>query len=167
MSTHEKIDAIRQSISVRYTDLQQVVDEQLTRVDPALLYRVPEPGEWTIMENLAHVVEFLTYWADEFAKVVAHPGSNFGRTQQHEGRLGALSEHGRDTLEQVRDALPRSYSYLEQVLATFQDSDLALTGIHPRYGEQTLEWFINDFVTVHLSDHREQMQADLARLQAV
>ena len=38
------------------------------------------------------------------------------------------------------------------------DSDLDLVGKHVRYGEKTLDWFIEDFVTNHLSGHVKQIK---------
>lgn len=161
-----KIETIRQTLHSSYEALLRLLNEQLTPLDPALLYRAPAPEAWTIMENLAHINEFLPYWASEIEKLVASPGKSFGRTQQHEGRLGALREHGHDTLEQIKAALPGCYAQAERVLATLTEPDLRLTGVHPKYGERTLEWFINDFLTKHLSDHIQQIKDDLAYLQA-
>jgi hypothetical protein len=39
-----------------------------------------------------------------------------------------------------------------------KDSDLVLTGKHPKYGEKSLDWFIEEFVTRHLSGHVEQIK---------
>ena len=127
------------------------------------LYQAPTENEWTVMENLAHIAEFPPDWASEVAKLVAKPGQPFGRTMEDAGRLAALREHGRDSLQQVRAALPNSYARLDQVLAQLSDGDLALTGHHTRRGEQTLEWFIEEFIVKHLHDHvvqiRECLQA--------
>ena len=102
------------------------------------------------MQNLAHVVEIMPYWAHEIENLIANPGQNFGRTMQHEGRLQAINEHQRDNLVEIKAALPGSYTRLEEVLDTLKDSDLQLTGHHTRYGEKSLEWFIEEFVTQHL-----------------
>ena len=50
---------------------------------------------------------------------------------QHAGRLQAISEHGSDNLEQIRAALPGSYTRLEQVLSTLKDDDSALPATIP------------------------------------
>jgi uncharacterized damage-inducible protein DinB len=125
------------------------------------LYQAPSEDEWSIMQNLAHIIEFMPYWAGQIEKLVANPGQNFGRTAQHEGRLQAINLHGRDTLEQAKEAFPRSYARLDEVLGNLKDSDLRLTGRHVKYGEKTLDWFIEDFVTRHLIDHVEQIKGCL------
>ena len=100
----------------------------------------------------------MPYWGHEIEKLVAHPGQNFGRTAQDERRLGAIEEHGRDSLGQIKEELPRSYAQLDEVLGKLKDSDLQLTGQHIRYGEKSLAWFIEDFVTQHLLNHIEQIR---------
>lgn len=161
-SANPNVEAIRLSVQRSYDELQQLIEGPLTQLDPAKLYQAPAENEWSIMQNLAHIVEFMPYWANEIEKLVAHPGQNFGRTQQHEGRLRAIEEHSRDSLEQISALLPGSYARLQEVLSNLQDSDLELTGIHIRFGEKTLDWFIEDFVTGHLIAHLEQMKADMA-----
>ena len=157
-TSNPKVEEIRRSVQSSYNELNRFIAEQLVPLDPARLYQRPAENEWTIIESLAHIVEFMPYWAGEIEKLVAEPGRNFGRTMQDAGRLQAISEHGSDNLVQIRAALPGSYARLEQVLSHLKDSDLALTGRHPRFGDQTLEWFIEDFVTHHLTNHLEQLR---------
>lgn len=114
------------------------------------------------MENMAHINEILPYWAGEIEKLVATPGQNFGRTMQQAQRLQAIAVHGTDTLAQAQTELPGSYARLKSVISKLKDSDLELTGIHPRFGERQLGWFIDEFVTAHLANHLVQMQAILA-----
>ncbi|HEV2581062.1 MAG TPA: DinB family protein [Ktedonobacteraceae bacterium] len=159
-----KVEAIRRDLRQSYEALKQLVAGSLAQLSEERLYVSPGGEEWTIMENLAHIVELMYYWADEIKVLVAQPGKNFGRTQQHEGRLSAIREHRRDSLGQVSAALPGSYAYLDGVLADLNDSDLGVTGVHVRYGEQTLAWFIEEFVTGHMQAHVGQVQAALAAL---
>src|SRR5207248_11722394 len=136
------VEAIRLSVQKSYTELNQLIDGQLAALDPDKLYKTPVENEWSIMQNLAHIAEIMPYWANEIEKLVAKPGQNFGRTMQHEGRLRAVNEHGRDDLAQIKEALPGSYARLERVLGSLKDSDLKLTGRHIKFGEKSLEWFI-------------------------
>lgn len=156
------VEAIRLSVQHSYDELNQLIDGPLAQLDPANLYKAPAENEWSIMQNLAHIVEIMPYWANEIEKLVARPGQNFGRTQQNEGRLRAIDEHGRDSLEQIKALLPGSYARLQEVLGNLRDSDLELTGVHVRYGEKSLDWFIEEFVTGHLIAHLEQIRGNMA-----
>lgn len=159
-----KVAAIRQNLRQSYAELNELLDGPVATLYAAKLYQEPTENEWTIMESLAHIAEFMPYWADEVTKLVARPGQNFGRTQQHEGRLAALREHGHDTLALARAALPASYTHLDETLSRLQDSDLELTGYHVKFGERTLAWFIEEFITKHLHDHVVQMRGCLDQI---
>src|SRR6266702_7821089 len=116
-----KIEAIRENVQNSDTELLQLIDGPLTSIDASKLYQSPAENEWTIMQNLSHIVEFMPYWAGEIEKLVAAPGQNFGRTMQHEGRMRAVNEHVRDSLAQIKEALPGSYVRLEDVLGGLKD----------------------------------------------
>lgn len=166
MSTaNPKVAAMRQQIEQSYSELNALLDGPVGALYAAKLYQTPTENEWTVMENLVHIVEFMPYWSNEVAKLVAQPGRNFGRTMDDEGRQAALSEHGHDNLAQLRSALPVSYAHLDEVFSKLNDSDLPLTGLHSRRGEKTLEWFIEEFIVRHLHDHVVQIRECLALIQ--
>lgn len=156
------VQAIRLSVTSSYTELNRLIEERLMSLLPEQkLYVTLVEGEWTIMESFAHIIEFMPYWGDEIKKLVAQPGKKFGRTQDDEARIHAIEEHKQDSLDTMRGALTRSYTYLDEVLGTLKDGDLDLKGHHPRYGEQTIAWFIKDFVTDHLTNHINQLKSCL------
>src|SRR5258706_3203967 len=115
-SANPNVEAIRLSVQHSYDELSELIDGPLAQLDPAQLYKAPTENEWSIMQNLAHIVEIMPYWASEIEKLVAHPGQNFGRTQQHEGRLKAIDEHGGGKLERIKTMFPRGYSRWSEVL---------------------------------------------------
>ena len=153
-----KVEAIRESVRDSDVALHQLIDSPLAQLDAHKLYQSPTENEWTIMQNLAHVVEFMPYWAGEIEKLLAEPGCEFGRTHDDVGRLQGISEHEMDSLSRIKAALPGSYSRLDGVLARLKDNDLELTGRHVKYGEKPLHWLIEEFVTTHLSGHVEQIK---------
>jgi uncharacterized damage-inducible protein DinB len=159
--SNPKVAAIQQDVQQSYNALNQLIDGPLSQLPSDKLYQSPADNEWTIMENLAHIVEFMPYWGNEIAKLVAQPGQNFGRVQQDERRLKEIRDHARDSLAQIKAMLPASHARLQEVLASLRDSDLQLTGVHSRYGEKPLEWFMEDFVTGHLRAHLIQIRTAL------
>jgi hypothetical protein len=161
LPANPKIEAIRESIRSSNASLHQFIDGPLAQIDARKLYQSPAENEWTIMQNLAHIVEFMPYWAGEIEKLVAEPGSNFGRTPEDVGRLHGISEHETDSLNRIKAALPGSYARLDELLGRLKDGDLELTGKHVRYGEKPLDWLIEEFLTNHLSGHVEQIQGCL------
>ncbi len=78
MSTQNpNVQIIRQSVTSLYTELNRLIEERLMHLLTEKLYATLIENEWTIMESLAHIIEFMHYWADESAKLVAQPGKNF------------------------------------------------------------------------------------------
>lgn len=159
-----KVEAILLQIQKSYAEIEQLLAGPLASLSQERLYQQPGENEWSIMQNLAHILEFMPYWASEVEKLVANPGQTFGRTQGHEGRLQGIRDHESDTLAQIKAELPGSFGPLEATISTLKDSDLQLTGVHSKYGEKPLEWFIEDFITRHLSDHIEQIKEDIQRM---
>ncbi|GAC1560622.1 MAG: hypothetical protein NVS2B2_22260 [Ktedonobacteraceae bacterium] len=160
---NSNVQAIRQSVTSSYNELHQLLGQLI--LSPAnKLYETSIEGEWTFMENIAHIIEFMQYWGEEIVKLVAKPGQVFGRTQQDEARIRGIEDHKQDTLKDAQGALEQSYLHLDKVLSTLNDSDLELKGHHLKFGDQTLAWFIKDFVTDHLTNHIVQMKRCLAAL---
>lgn len=157
-SENPKMDEIRRSAAGSYSQIMDLVQTRLKKLPHDQLYLPPAENEWSVMQSLAHIVEIMPYWANEIEKLVAKPGQKFGRVMSDEARNRAIAEHGGDELSQAEAALPGSYSRLEDVLANLTDADLAKTGVHSKYGEKPLEWFIQEFVTDHLRNHLTQLQ---------
>jgi DinB superfamily len=163
-ATNVKIEDIRHTLQSSYYDLNRLIAGPLLQLDTKKLYQPPAPGEWTLMENLVHIIEFMPYWANEITKLLTTPGQKFGRSAQDEERIRAIKEHSSYTLAQVAAALPDSYARMDRVLGTLKDDDLDITGIHSIRGTQRLEWFIAEVLIKHLADHIQQMKEVLATL---
>ncbi len=159
-----KVEAIQESVRDSIATLHLLITGTLHSIDAGKLYQSPAADEWTIMQNLAHIVEFMPYWAGEVDKVLAEPGCLFGRTPDNAGRLQGISQHELDTLSKIDAALSESYAKLDEVLRKLQDSDLELIGNHVRYGEKSIGWLIDDLIVDHLKGHVEQIQQNLSQM---
>lgn len=160
-TNNPQVAAFRDQIRLSYEKLLDQVDGPLAALKPEQLYQQPFNDEWTVMENLAHIAEFIPYWVNEFSKVIAEPGSRFGRTVEDAGRLAAIRDHSHEALSNMRAELEKSYSYLDSRLSNFKDSDLEIVGQHVRYGKRPIGGFIDEFVVRHLATHVVQIQEAL------
>src|SRR3954466_14001085 len=52
----------------------------------------PSEEEWSILQVLSHLVEGVPYWLGEVERVVAEPGSSWGRGLQDPARLEAVTD---------------------------------------------------------------------------
>jgi len=53
------VETIRLSVQRSYTALNQLIDGPLASLDSDKLYKAPVENEWSIMQNLAHIVDFM------------------------------------------------------------------------------------------------------------
>jgi hypothetical protein len=157
-SENPKMDEIRRSVDDSYERIMDLIENRLKKLDHEQLYLPPAENEWSVMQSLAHIVEIMPYWANEIEQLADKPGQKFGRVMSDEARLRAIAEHGDDELAQAEAVLPGSYARMKEVLADLTDADLAKTGVHSKYGERPLEWFMREFVTDHLRNHLTQLQ---------
>lgn len=131
--------------------------------DPAHFYEAPAEGEWSVMENLAHAVEFLRYWADQVVAVAEKPGQPFGRTHDDAERIAWVAEHGRDDPAEILAVLGEAAEYARRRLMAAPDEAWATaTGIHANRGEMTLPAIVEFFLTGHLRSHLVQAQKAFA-----
>jgi uncharacterized damage-inducible protein DinB len=154
----------------RVERLQASVQRLLTEIDrlPAdVLYREPSAGEWPVMSTLAHLAELLPYWAHQAEGVARSPESSFGRTHADPDRIGAVEQHGHDSLE---TAVARIRTALEECVTTLRriPADAWTTiGHSPTRGTMSVEQIVDRFLVDHAEEHAAQTQATLSALRAI
>lgn len=144
--------------AVRIAELVDELGEWASTLDPEIVHRRPPDGEWTVAQNLVHVVEFVPYWAGQLHRVVAHPGQPFGRTHEDPERIAWVDEHAGDALDAILAALPRAADEACRLLCSIPDGAWGTTGRHRR-GEMTLGDIAEFFLVDHLEDHGRQARA--------
>lgn len=131
----------------------------LKGLDPQKLHRQPAPGEWTVMENLAHIIEMVPYWARQIRSVVDQPGRTFGRTHDNPERIAAIEQHATDSLEEAMRLIQASFLEACRILETIPDEGWSAVGVHPRWGELSMEKVARRTLTSHLQEHVTQAKA--------
>ena len=131
--SNPRVAAIQQDVQQSYDALNQLIDGPLSQLPSEKLYQSPAGNEWTIMENLAHIVEFMPYWGNQIAKLVAQPGQNFGRVQQDERRLKEIRDHAHDSLAQIKALLPPAYARLQETEFELAESHGYEASTHRRF----------------------------------
>ncbi len=53
------VEAFLESAHISYAELQRLIDGPLASMEASKLYKTPGANEWTIMQNLWHIVEFM------------------------------------------------------------------------------------------------------------
>ena len=131
----------------------------LAEVDPALLYEAPSPGEWTVVELLAHTVEFLRHWPAVMVGIAAEPGRSFGRGLDDSDRTGYVLAHGGDPLRSMIQELSAAGEEAQATLAAIPAVGWEATGVHMDWGELALPQIVQRVLTGHLAAHYAQAKA--------
>ncbi len=143
--------------------LRSIIEDTRTygASDEANMYIRPAAEEWSVIEDLAHVVEFPPYWTKEMLKIVKAPGQPFGRVTEDAGRIAAVTNHAQDDLTTVLNRLEAIRAKTIELLLTINDEEWGKTGVHPTRGEMNLHTIMERFITTHLREHVEQAKAAL------
>ncbi|WP_067930125.1 DinB family protein [Alicyclobacillus kakegawensis] len=155
-----QVEAYRQQI-------RGLLDEMLNTVAPlpeTVIRFQPAADKWTILQVLAHVEEANTFWMSELKATLADPARKWGRTLQHESRLGAVARaHDRST-QDVVEGVRSTQDLIDRTLSSITDQDLQVRADHvnPKFGNQPLSFLLDHFLVEHISGHIGQIRRNLA-----
>ena len=158
VTTEERIQRIESSV-------QQLVS-LIEGLPAEVLYREPQPGEWPVMSTLAHLQELLPYWAHQAEGVVRSPDQPFGRTHSDPARIGAVEEHGHDSLDAMVKRIRVSLAECISTLRSLPADGWSVVGHSPSRGTMTVEQIVDAFLVRHVEEHAAQTQATLSALGA-
>ncbi len=115
------------------------------------------------MKILAHVAEFVPYWADQALTLASGPeGAAFGRTHDDPQRIAAVTEHATDALDTAIDRVERGLARAATVLAAIPSDGWTRKGRHSRRGEMSVAEIVESFMLGHLEEHAHQLDAVVA-----
>jgi uncharacterized damage-inducible protein DinB len=138
--------------------------QEIERLPADVLYRPPSEGEWPVMSTLAHLAELLPYWAHQATGVAARPGEPFGRTLDDPDRVGAVAEHGQDSLDTAVSRIRSSLQECLRLLRALPSEAWSRTGQHATRGPMTVEQLVDAFLVDHAEEHAVQVQASVKSL---
>jgi hypothetical protein len=148
------------------TAVQQLVDTAES-LPAQVLYAEPEPNEWPVMSILAHVVELMPYWAKQALEVSRRPADSqpFGRTHDDPDRIGAVQQHGRDSLDSMLPRVRVACAEAVDLLRQIPSDRWSRTARHANRGDMTVEQIVDQFLVSHVEEHLSQARAAISALQ--
>jgi hypothetical protein len=150
------------AIGATYSEQLRVSHEELMRwlgqAAPSHFYEPMADGEWTVLENLAHLVELQPYWAKQAQHVASNPDQPFGRTHDDPVRVGWIEAHGKDAFPGVRPELERANREARDILSAIPDGAWSNKGVHSRRGAMTVREIVESFLTSHFQEHIDQIK---------
>ena len=127
-----------------------------------LLWR-PAPEVWSILDNLAHIEEFIPFWVGEIHAMLARPPQPWGRDQSHAGRLAAVRDtSGRDLLDLLA-SIHAAAADAARFLRSLDEAQLDIEAVsrNPRWALKPVGFVVDILLVKHLADHRDQIQRNL------
>jgi uncharacterized damage-inducible protein DinB len=147
--------------------LERTVQELLAEIErlPAdVVYEAPKAGEWPVMSTLAHLSELMPYWAHEAQEVAQSPGKAFGRTHDDPRRIGAIEQHGQDSIGAMVPQIRTSLNECVAALRALPANAWAIEGMHASRGTMSVEAIVDAFIVQHAEEHAEQIARTLQGL---
>jgi hypothetical protein len=124
----------------------------------------PDPGSgerWDRGQVLAHVAEFLPYWAGEAEKVAAAgDGVPFGRVKSNPERIAAIERDRAQDPEALLGRIDEGVALVLGLLDRLDDAALARTGTHQTRGEMRVAQLVDEFLIDHLEEHANQLAGE-------
>ncbi len=141
---------------------QQIHDLVRPLPREVLLWR-PAPEVWSILDNLAHIAEFIPFWVGEIHAMLARPPQPWGRDQSHAGRLAAVRDtSGRDLLDLLA-SIHAAAADAARFLRSLDEAQLDIEAVsrNPRWALKPVSFVVDILLVKHLADHRDQIQRNL------
>lgn len=113
---------------------------------------------WSPTEILAHVAEFMPYWAAQAVQVAARErdGEPFGRTHDDPARIAAVDAHADDPLDEAAARAVGGTRDSIAILRRIPTDAWARTAVHARRGEMTVAQIVEQFIVHHMDEHATQ-----------
>jgi uncharacterized damage-inducible protein DinB len=137
--------------------------ETVSRLPDETIRWKPAPEVWSIQEILSHVEEAVPYWADEIRRVVASPGTEWGRGHQNEARLAAVAASSRRSATEVLAGIQKGVQEAIAVLGKLRDEDLSIESPsrNPRFGTKPMSFVLDHLLVAHLRGHLGQIERNI------
>jgi uncharacterized damage-inducible protein DinB len=128
----------------------------------------PTADAWSVAEILGHVQEATPYWASEIQRVVANPGTEWGRNHQNESRLAAVAATPQRSIRDLIAGVTKAANAVVTVLRKLNEQDLQIESPsrNPRWGVKPMSFVLDHLIVSHLRGHRDQIKRTLDQFAA-
>ena len=132
----------------------------LRRPEVAQRVRAAGPEEWSSVEILGHMIEFINYWMGSARTLATATGEppHFGRSVDAPERLAAVQHGAASDPEALLAELDRAVTVAASDIRAMTPAQRARTGIHNRLGEIAVADAIEELVVGHTEAHLAQAQ---------
>ena len=119
-------------------------------------HQIPEPGEWTVVQLVAHVTELQPFWVSQAVLITQVDDPQITRTAvENDERLAAVTDHSQDGLASLIQQMNAANDQAVDVVGTIDPSRLDRPG-HREDNPMTAADVIK-YAARHVRLHAEQI----------
>ena len=127
----------------------------------------PTEEEWSILQIITHLNEAVPYWLDEVDRVIAAPGSKWGRGLTDADRVAAVAAPDQLNVEEEIATLKGLQQQVSDRVSNLSEAQLNAENPHrnfEKFGNKPVSFMVDHFITVHANTHYGQVQRNLSKL---
>lgn len=138
------------SLVCRLKTQHLAVAEIVKHIDEQHLNHRPEPGKWSIKDNIAHLVSYQPVFIGRVHQMLKG-GTPVFNAYRADDQADFIEARGW-SLEDLLSKLNGNRRQILELITNLPDSQLSLTGTHLKYGTLTItEW--TEFFLLHEAHH--------------
>jgi uncharacterized damage-inducible protein DinB len=127
----------------------------------------PTEEEWSILQIVSHLNEAVPYWIGEVERVIAEPGSKWGRGLVDADRLAAVDNPDALNVEEQVSVLNGLKQQVADRLSKVTEVQLEQENPHrnfEKFGNKPVSFIIDHFIEEHVEKHNGQVKRNLSKL---
>ena len=154
----------------RISRIETLVSEMLMQIrigSLGALREAPAKGEWSATQILAHVAEFVPFWAGQarWLSEREQEKTPFGRSsadpEQDPERLDAIERYGSYSRSGVVDLIQKGLAQAVADIGAIQPEGWTHAGQHVNGQVRTVAQVVDELLIEHLEAHVQQMEQTL------
>ncbi|PKB71360.1 MAG: hypothetical protein BZY87_05765 [SAR202 cluster bacterium Io17-Chloro-G6] len=135
----------------------QVVMDSIDGMTEDEARKVPEPGEWTVAQSLAHIAEIQTFWIEKAVLITKEDDPNITRSDvENDIRAAAVADHAGDPLDDLIRQLGAANESAIATAGNIAPEDLPTLGHRGEDNPITVEGVIQ-YLASHMEMHAVQI----------
>ncbi|WP_428330914.1 DinB family protein [Mucilaginibacter sp.] len=139
-----------QSLTDRLNNQHSVIQLFIDKLNDEQLKQQPEPGKWSIHDQIAHLAKYQLLFIDRIDLLVAVDEPEFERYDANEDTSFAIYQNLATT--ELLALINKERAVIIQNINGLSSGQLTRTARHPKYGNLTaLEW--TEFFLLHEAHH--------------
>jgi len=138
------------SLEERLKNQHTAIPSIIEQLDDRQLHYHPEPGKWSIHDNIVHLTKYQPIFSDRISTMLTTDDPSFERYR-------ADDDHGfhiwrNFSTGKLLEKLAAEREHIHKKITALSDTQLRRTGNHPRFGKLTIvAW--TEFFLLHEAHH--------------